>query len=173
MDILIEEKYNYNFDKDINKLKLVPVVKNLLKYVPKRWLEGIKNIYITDTKNFNRNDIRYYNKKKYLNKVVLGTYENLKDNKGIIIIYVDNILKTCSYNPLIAPLTKYFKISEILYHEIGHHIHNTIKPEFKEKENTANYYKEKLHRSLIRKRYWYLIIFLFPLILINYFKKKL
>jgi hypothetical protein len=46
--------------------------------------------------------------------------------------------------------------AKVLYHEIGHHIHKTSRPEFHEREDVADSWKHKLVRRFARKHYWYL-----------------
>jgi hypothetical protein len=43
----------------------------------------------------------------------------------------------------------------VLFHEIGHHIHRTIRPEHTEKEDVADKWAGKLNANFIRKQYWY------------------
>ena len=48
-------------------------------------------------------------------------------------------------------------LGEIFYHEIGHHIHAMQQPGFKkEKEAFADEWKDRLMRSFVSQRYWYL-----------------
>jgi len=48
-------------------------------------------------------------------------------------------------------------LGEVLFHEIGHHIHTTQAPEFKECEDVAEKWRKRLTRIYFRKRYWYLL----------------
>jgi len=41
----------------------------------------------------------------------------------------------------------------VLFHEIGHHIDATIRPEFREKEDVADTWSKKLLRTYFRERY--------------------
>jgi hypothetical protein len=43
----------------------------------------------------------------------------------------------------------------VLFHEIGHHIHHTIRPEHNEKEDVVDTWAGKLNANFIRKTYWY------------------
>jgi hypothetical protein len=45
--------------------------------------------------------------------------------------------------------------SDVLYHEIGHHIHATRRPEHREKEDVAEKWKARLESKFILGRYWY------------------
>jgi len=44
-------------------------------------------------------------------------------------------------------------LSETLYHEIGHHIHKTQKPEYREREDVADDLAARLTRAMLRRRY--------------------
>ena len=52
---------------------------------------------------------------------------------------------------------------EVLYHEIGHHIHSTRKPVYEGPENVAEDWSRKLWRHFLRTRYWYLTPLLYVL----------
>lgn len=74
------------------------------------------------------------------------------------------------------PLVRDILFSDILFHEIGHHIHATAQPEFREKEDVADKWKLKLQRRYMRRRYpWLAMVVSFakPLIpLIERFVKR-
>jgi len=72
------------------------------------------------------------------------------------------------------PVFRDFPLSSVLFHEIGHQIHATARPEFREKEDVADAWKEKLQRRYFRSRYpWMSIVarLLRPLTR-RYFKKR-
>ena len=46
--------------------------------------------------------------------------------------------------------------SKVLFHEIGHHIHATVRPEFREKEDIADDWGKKLTGNYLLKRYWFI-----------------
>ena len=55
---------------------------------------------------------------------------------------------------------RYVVPSDVLYHEIGHHIHKVDRPEHEEREDVAEKWKRKLRVQFFRKHFWYV----FPLI---------
>jgi hypothetical protein len=58
---------------------------------------------------------------------------------------------------IISPVRTIF-LAEVLYHEIGHHIHAMQQPGFKkEKEAFADECKDRLMGTFLRQRYWYLL----------------
>jgi hypothetical protein len=54
-------------------------------------------------------------------------------------------------------------IGEVLYHEIGHHIHRTKRHDRRDKEFVADEWGEKLLRSFMTRRYWYVSYVTVPL----------
>jgi hypothetical protein len=70
---------------------------------------------------------------------------------------MDQIFLGCSEVFLLLPPVKTFLIGEVLYHEIGHHIHRIEEPGYRaDKETVADEWKEKLLNAYVRRRYWYL-----------------
>ena len=65
------------------------------------------------------------------------------------------------------------QFSEVLFHEIGHHIHKTQAPEFKEREDVAESWEKRLCKIYFRKRYWYLTPIAYVLYPLFWLKKKL
>lgn len=58
---------------------------------------------------------------------------------------------------LYIPMARFILIASVLYHELGHHLHKTQYPEFKEKEDVAEEWRRKLTKAAIRKRYRYVM----------------
>jgi hypothetical protein len=54
-------------------------------------------------------------------------------------------------------LVRYMPTGEVLYHEMGHHIHAAHRPVYKGKEDVAEYWRRKLWSRFMRQRYWYLV----------------
>jgi len=54
-------------------------------------------------------------------------------------------------------------VGDTLYHEIGHHIHYTVRPEHREREDIADEWANKLNKKFVRRRYWYIYPLLFLL----------
>ncbi len=65
------------------------------------------------------------------------------------------------------PFIKFTDVSLTLYHEIGHHVHRYIKPEYKNKELVADDYAKILSKRMGRRRYWYLFPFIFIIVIIG------
>ena len=63
-------------------------------------------------------------------------------------------------------------IGHVLFHEIGHHIHTTMRPEHLEKEDVADRWAGKLNRTFIRKRYWHLLPLMVPALWVYRFARR-
>jgi hypothetical protein len=57
------------------------------------------------------------------------------------------------------PLVRDFLLAPVLFHEIGHHIHATVRPEFQEREDVADRWQVKLETIYYRKERPYLRLF--------------
>ena len=63
---------------------------------------------------------------------------DLHSSSAFVCLHVDNILKSCPVPALLLrlPFVRYVVFADVLYHEIGHHIHKTCRPVFDGKENS-------------------------------------
>jgi hypothetical protein len=69
-------------------------------------------------------------------------------------IFVDNTLRGWESGWwLRIPLIREGKLADVLFHEIGHHIHFTCRPEYREKEDVADVWLVRLRRNYTRKRF--------------------
>jgi hypothetical protein len=55
------------------------------------------------------------------------------------------------------PFFRDVAIGDVFYHELGHHVHLFIRPEYREKENVADDWGKKFMTNFIRREYWYFI----------------
>ena len=62
------------------------------------------------------------------------------------------------------PIARYAEFGEVLFHEIGHHIHTVHVPIYDGKENVAEDWSRKLGQQFFRKHYWYLVPFKYLLL---------
>jgi hypothetical protein len=75
---------------------------------------------------------------------------------------VDAIIDSSEAGMLWIPFLRNIAFGHVLFHEIGHHIHETIRPQHDEKEDVADTWAGKLNANFIRKRYWYALPVLIP-----------
>ena len=133
----------------------------LLGTVPDKYLIGLDCIVLANEASFPRKDRRgktRSRKRKYDKSRILGRYHPAwRGNRPWIEVRVD---KTLAANPRILlwiPAFRDFALAAVVFHELGHHIHYFIRPEYKEKEDVADDWRNKLMGNFLRKKYWYLV----------------
>jgi hypothetical protein len=146
------QNYSPHFD-------AVKTVRLLLRYVPPQYLAGLRTIVLTNHQALShdrrRQKLKSRGKKIPMNRV-RGTYHQAwKGNPAWIRIFVDQTMQNLPAGRWI-PILRTLNMADVLYHEIGHHIHKTSRPEFREREDVADAWKNKLERNLARSRYWFL-----------------
>jgi len=89
---------------------------------------------------------------------IAGLYhQEWKGQPPWIELYVDQILGHWKPLPMWIPVLRDFAVARTLYHELGHHVHLFIRPEYREKEDVADAWRDKFMRMVLRRKYWYLI----------------
>lgn len=164
MESLLEIKENYRDYTPLNNVK--KTIQLLLLYVPNKYLSGIKYIVLTNSKNLSRHEKRqktlFKHRKVSINECNGLYHEQREGLPAWIEIFVDNTFSCVPDFALRIPLLKNLLMTDVLYHEIGHHIHKTIIPEHVEREDSAEKWRRRLEKRFIFSRYWYLL----PLLLV-------
>jgi hypothetical protein len=142
-------------------------IRNLLRKVPGKYLTGLDCIVLKNDAALSRKDrrgkIRSRGRKVAMAQV-LGLYHHAwQGKKPWIEIRVEKILAAYSGFSFRIPLIRNIFLGNVLYHELGHHIHNYVRPEYREKEDVAEYWRGKLMTNFLRKQYWYALWLLVPL----------
>ena len=88
---------------------------------------------------------------------------NAANSSPWIELRVDKIVEGLRGTPRWLPIARDIVFGHVLFHELGHHIHRTIRPEHTEKEDVADNWAEKLNANFIRKKYWYAMPMLVPM----------
>jgi len=83
-----------------------------------------------------------------------------------ITILLDNLEKRMGRKWLRVGFVQDLELSEVFFHELGHHIHRVHRPEYKEREDVADNWSKKLASRFIRGRYWYMLPLAVPFTLI-------
>jgi hypothetical protein len=137
-------------------------IHRLVDGVSPDYLGGLAAVCLVNSGGFNRSRRRektISRKRKVSVRDCLGLYHQAwHDRPATIELFVDNILEK---KPIPAILLRldFFQdmiLSGLLYHELGHHIHKTMAPEHKEREDVAETWKRRLRGSYLRRKYWYL-----------------
>jgi hypothetical protein len=127
--------------------------------VPDKYLAGLDCIVLTNEAGLSRRDRVgkvWSRRRKYDKSRVLGRYHGGSRNRlSYIELRVDKIVSGLSKTVLRVPLLRDLGFGSVLFHEIGHHIHRTIRPEHSEKEDVADSWAGRLNVNFVRKNYWY------------------
>jgi hypothetical protein len=152
-------------------------VERLLATVPEKYLIGLDCVVLVNQSGLPRRDRvgKTWSRKRKVDKLrILGRYHPRWHNSlPYIELRVDKILlslETTAGHRI--KLLREIAIGHILFHEIGHHIHATARPEHAEKEDVADRWAAKLNRNFIRKKYWYLLPLIIPTFWIYRFSRR-
>jgi hypothetical protein len=127
-------------------------VELLLGYVPSEYLAGLRSVVLTNTASCRR--LRRGKTWSRGRKVALAECLGLYKGDHIELL-VDKILEGQPEWFVRWRFTRTLLIGTVLYHEIGHHIHRTRRPEHRETENIADEWQRRLLKGFVAKRYWY------------------
>lgn len=152
---IIEAYREYDPPCDVKRIMTV-----LLRYVPPENFVGLKSVVLTNSEGLSRDERRqrtWSRNRKIRIADALGLYYRAtRHSEATIRILVDNVLRRYPKKFLwVTPLLNFY-FSDVLYHELGHHIHSTRRPEYRGKEDVADKWKAKLSREFFSSRYWYL-----------------
>jgi len=140
---------------------LVPIIRRMLDSVPEKYLTGLVEVVLTNAGNMPRSRRRSVTKsrgRKMRVREVRGLYHPaFHGRQAWIEIFVDNTLRWWNTRlRRLFPFARDIELSNVLFHEIGHHIHYTARPEFREKEDVADIWKARLMRNYSRQRHRWL-----------------
>ena len=137
------------------------LVRRLLRSVPGRYLAGLRSVVLTTTGTLNRARRRQTTRsrgKKVRVATCAGLYHHAsRGEPAWIELFVDTVVESTPRLLLRLPLWRDLEISSVLFHELGHHIHETLDPEHREPEVVAEAWCRRLSRAYFRRRYWYLV----------------
>jgi phenylalanine-4-hydroxylase len=136
----------------------------MLGSVPPEYLVGLDSVVLTSTDALSRKRRRSktWSRKRTVKVVkTRGLYHYAQKGKTAWIeIFVDRIFDGWEVGFwLKLPLVRDFLLAPVLFHEIGHHIHATVRPEFQEREDVADRWQVKLETIYYRKERPYLRLF--------------
>lgn len=144
------------------------IISILLDCVSPNYLRGLKAIILANqtalTRNKRRQKIWSRNRKIRLAEARGAYYRATRSSPAVVWLYVDNILKGTPAWTLKVPIARYAEFGEVLYHEIGHHIHAAHEPVHEGKENVAEDWSKRLSHQFFRKHYWYMVPFRYPML---------
>ena len=167
-EIRIHETY-VDYEPPIN---VSAIIHKLLSTLPEKYARGLDCVVLTNQLALSRKDRvgKYWSRgRKVHRSSVRGIYHRGKGSRlPYIELRVDRIVADLGRLDLRVPLFRELRIGSVLFHEVGHHIHCTIRPEHKEREAMADTWAAKLGFNFMRKNYWYLV----PLLRIYGFMRR-
>lgn len=143
------------------------LTRRLLTYVPAQYLRGLRRIVLTNASGLSHDRKRaktWSRKRKMRIAEALGTYRQAwQSAPAWIEIYVDNVAHGYPAFVWRVPLLRDLLFAPTLFHEIGHHIHRTARPEYREREDVAEEWERRLSTRYFFRRYWYLLPIMYPI----------
>lgn len=122
---------------------MIEVHQNFKVYDPPRWVVATVERLLTDSAAVGRGKTGRIKGRKYARNECRGFYHaERRGEPAWIELVVDNIRDMI--------------IGNVLYHEIGHHLHATIGSASSGGEESADDWSRRLNRVHFRKHYWYL-----------------
>lgn len=146
------------------------IIEILLRHIPAEDLIGLHSIVLTNSSGLSRDQRRQKtwsrNRKVRLSEC-LGWYARAtRSSVARITILVDNIVRRETKFALSVGFLRNMSLAGVLYHELGHHIHATRRPEYRGKEDVAEVWRKKLTGRFIQERYWCLFPVALPIKLV-------
>ncbi len=134
------------------------IVEGLLASVPSELLVGLRSVVLTNAAALSGRRKRGYSwsrgRKARHASEVLGLYhQKWKGDPAWIELFVDRMLEARPAWMLRLQFLRDFAFGSILYHELGHHIQATSKPEHREVETVADEWQSRLLRGHARRRH--------------------
>jgi hypothetical protein len=133
------------------------VTRGLLEAVDPRHLRGLQAVVLTNrqalTRDRKRAKVRWRSRKV---RIVdsLGLYHHATPREGAWIeLMTDSVLAGAPRWAWSFAIVRDGLFADTLYHEIGHHIHAVHAPEYRERENVADEWRNRLTRAMYRHRH--------------------
>ena len=134
-----------------------PAVERLLAAVPAAHLSGVQAIVLTDAASMDGGRTQRVKGRKSDLRACRGFYHPKQTGSAASIhIVVDNVLASwAAPRLLVFNLVRDNLLSEVLFHEIGHHLDVTIGAAAPGGEAAAEDWARRLSRSYFQRRYWW------------------
>ena len=148
---VVEDYSGYTPPFDVKAL-----VGKMIESVPAQYLAGLDKILLTNTaglpRKFRRGATRSRKRKVKIIEA-RGLYHPEWNNRSAWVeLFVDNILRNWERGWWLRLRSlREGLVGGVLFHEIGHHIHFSLRPEYREKEDVADVWKVRLSRNYSRK----------------------
>ena len=139
---------------------VVKSVESLLRSIPDEYVLGLRKVVLSNTAALTGKRKRRKWKSsrgKFRSDEILGLYHPSRGNGDAWIeLFVDNILGGQSRWLVKLPMIREGMLAKTLFHELGHHIHSTRRPEHRDREDVADRWILRLSRLHAGRKYRYL-----------------
>ena len=132
------------------------LVEDLLESVRPDLLAGLRSVVLTNTSALTGDRKRQHRRRfgEKRGKVLLGRYHPTWNGElAWIEVFVDEALARRPAWLLRMTFFRAMFLGSVLYHEVGHHIHATAKPEHRDGEKVADDWRTKLSGWHTKRRY--------------------
>jgi len=152
------------------------IVQQLLCTVPEEYSAGLDCVVLTNEAGLSRRDRVgkvWSRKRKFDKSRLLGRYHGRTGKSSPYIeLRVDKIIRGLQGAPLRIPILRDIVFGQVLFHEIGHHIHFTVHAEHSEREDVADKWAGRLNAIFVRNKYWYAVPLLIPAFKVYKFMRR-
>jgi len=141
-------------------------IRRMLRIVPSNYLWGLHSIVLTNVQALSRKerDRKTWGRRHVALREVRGYYTpEWSGAPAHITLLIDNCEKRMGRSWLRVGFIRDMELSELLFHELGHHIHEVHKPKFENKEDVADKWSKRYSKKFLRDRYWYLTPIAIPI----------
>ena len=147
------------------------VVDRLLRRLPARTIAGLGLVVLTCSGRMSRHrrrELTRWRRRKVKISDCLGLYHHAsRGDRPWIELFVDNITGACPPALLRLPPMQDLLVGDVLFHELGHHIHFTQRPEHVHTESVAERLQGELLRRHVVWRVWLWLPVIVPVALVT------
>jgi hypothetical protein len=142
---------------------LRPTVERLLRSLSSAHTHELSAILLTNSMRTMRRN-RGRSSRRNRRGTPIGRYHPpCRGERGWVELIVDRIVADMPKPLLQLQLARDLVVARVLYHELGHHLDETVGPAARGGESSAEAWRRRLFRLHARKRYWYLRPFVRPI----------
>lgn len=136
-----------------------PTVERLLESLPPEHLGGLQSVVLTNSASIGRGKTHRVRGRKFQRKDCRGFYyRQWRGQPAWIQLVTDNVVNGSDFPTFLLrfQLFRDLAVAEPLYHEVGHHLHETVGSATPGGKEAAEYSRKRLSKIHVRIRYWYL-----------------
>lgn len=135
-------------------VNLRTTVIQLLNNVPPTYLEGLGSVVLTSAAGLSSKRRREKTRSRHRKvrvRLCNGLYHRAwEGDPAWVELFIDNIFEGVPGWAMRVPVVRALFLESVLFHEIGHHIHQTKHRTHRGAESSADYWKRRLRRASLR-----------------------